>query len=68
MTSQNGEEYLTLEEAAALLGVSSRTVLRYVKERKIRRYTRGLVRGYFYRRSELQKLIEMKPEDNDQHQ
>lgn len=69
MTSQDGEAFLTLEEAAALLGVSSRTILRYVEEKKLKRYKRrgsGIRTRFYYKRSEILQFNEMVPEDNDQ--
>jgi len=68
MTSQDYPEYLTPEEACAILGVSRRTLERYADAGRIRKYRRG-VRNVVFKRSEVEKLrdelSEIRPEDND---
>lgn len=64
MTQYESEEYITIEEAAALLGVSRRTVERYIKSRGIQRYRRGL-KQILYRRSDIEKLLEPQPYDGE---
>jgi excisionase family DNA binding protein len=48
MSQYTDDEFLTPEEASAALGVSRRTLERYVKDRLIQRYRRGM-RVYFKR-------------------
>jgi excisionase family DNA binding protein len=69
MTSQDYNEYLTPEEACAILGVSRRTLERYADSGRIRKYRRG-IRNIFFKRSEVEKLrsnlTEIRPEDDDE--
>jgi excisionase family DNA binding protein len=56
MTQQDGEEFLTIEEASALMGRSRRTLERYASEGRIKRYRRGL--RIMFKRSDVERLIE----------
>ena len=60
------EEFMTIEEASARLGIARRTLERYTQNGRIRRYRRG-VRVY-YKREEVERLAEelqeYKPEDD----
>lgn len=49
------EEYLSTEEACAILGVSRRTLERYADAGRIKKYRRGL-RNVVYKRSEVERL------------
>ena len=63
---QHEEEYLTPEEASAYIGVSRRTLERYVKQGLIPRYKRGLSRVVF-KRADLDRFLEVRPDqDTDQ--
>jgi len=68
MTSQSNEEYLTPEEACALLGISRRTLERYADAGRIRKYRRG-IRNVFFKRSEVERLrdnlSQIRPEDEE---
>lgn len=64
MTQYGNEDYLSPEEAAALLGVSRRTLERYVKSNHVPRYRRGL-KSVVFRRSDITQLLEPRREDND---
>lgn len=55
MITQSNEEYLTPEEACAVLGVSRRTLERYADAGRIRKYRRG-IRNVLFKRSEVAKL------------
>lgn len=61
------DEFLTPEEASAVLGVSRRTLERYVKDRLIQRYRRGM-RVYFKRMDVEQLRVRLsqppQPEDD----
>lgn len=63
MTQYGNEDYLSPEEAAALLGVSRRTLERYVKSNNIPRYRRGL-KSVVFRRSDIEQLLEPRREEN----
>lgn len=67
MTQQNGEEYMTFEEAAAQLGVSRRTVERYVKSRQLTRYRKGF-KQVLLKRSEIEDLKMIRPFDESEHE
>jgi len=67
MSQYGDDEFLTPEEASATLGVSRRTLERYVKDRLIQRYRRGM-RVYF-KRIDVERLREKlsqppQPEDD----
>lgn len=61
MTQQGDEEFLTPEEAGAMIGVSRRTLERYVEDKKIKRYKRGF--RVYYKRAELAHLQEIREEE-----
>lgn len=50
------EEFMTIEEASARLGIARRTLERYTQNGRIRRYRRG-VRVY-YRRDDVERLAQ----------
>ena len=60
------KEYLTESEACALLGVSRGTLYNYVKNGRIRKYTRGITRRVYYSRAELERLNELRLADDGQ--
>lgn len=68
MIRYDDEEYLTAEEACAVLGVKRRTLERYAegKKKRIQKYKRGL-RSVVFKRSDVlrlkQELEEVKPVD-----
>ncbi len=61
------EEFMTIEEASARLGISRRTLERYTQNGRIRRYRRGI--RVYYKRSDVERLSkeleEYRPEDSD---
>ena len=64
----NDEEYLTIAESCEYLGgVSRETLRRRTKDAGIQRYTRGVTRTVYYRKADLDKLLELRPvqDDND---
>ncbi len=69
MASQGSEEYMTPEEAGALLGISRRTLERYANAGRIRKYRRG-IRNVFFKRSEVERLkdelSQIRPEDEEE--
>ena len=60
---QDEKEYLTLQEAMRYLGVSRATIFNYVKRKLINRYEREAPREILYRKSELDKLRQIKPKE-----
>jgi citrate synthase len=61
MVVLNGEEYLTVEEAAALLGVKRETLYAYVSRGLLRSYRQGIKRQRLYRRAEVEALVRLGP-------
>lgn len=55
------KEYLTTKEAAEFLGVSTVTLADYVKQKLIQKYEQRAPRKVLYKRSELQRLKEIRP-------
>lgn len=56
-----GQEYLTVEEAARLLGVKRATLYAYVSRGMLRSYRQGMKRQRLYRRSEVEALVQIAP-------
>lgn len=50
--------YLTRSEAAALAGVSTRTVDRWANEKRITRYRQAGLRGIRFKRTEVEAILE----------
>ena len=63
MTQQDDEEYLTAEEASRHLGVTRRTLERYVEQGRIKKYRRGVRNMVFFKRAELDALLEIRPDE-----
>jgi len=57
----NGEEYVTVDEAARLLGVKRATLYAYVSRGVLRSYRQGIKRQRLYRRSEIASLLRLAP-------
>ncbi len=55
----DGEEYLTVEEAARLLGVKRETLYAYVSRGILRSYRQGIKRQRLYRRAEVVALVRL---------
>ena len=60
MTIQ-GEEYLTVDEAAELMGVKPATLYAYVSRGILRSYRQGMKRQRLYRRAEIEELTRVAP-------
>jgi citrate synthase len=56
-----GEEYLTVDEAARLLGVKRATLYAYVSRGILRSYRQGIKRQRLYRRAEIEALLRLTP-------
>jgi excisionase family DNA binding protein len=57
----DGEEFVTADEAAALLGVKVSTLYAYASRGRIRSYRQGSKRRRLYRRDEVAALLELAP-------
>jgi excisionase family DNA binding protein len=63
MVVLDGEEYLTVDEAARLLGIKRATLYAYVSRGVLRSYRQGIKRQRLYRRSEIEGLLRLAPSD-----
>jgi len=63
MVVLNGEEYLTVDEAARLLDVKPATLYAYVSRGILRSYRQGIKRQRLYRRAEVESLLRLAPSD-----
>ena len=61
MVVLDGEEFLTVDEAARLLGVKRATLYAYVSRGVLRSYRQGIKRQRLYRRSEIEGLLRLAP-------
>jgi excisionase family DNA binding protein len=59
MVILEGEEYLTVEEAAARLGVKRETLYAYVSRGVLKSYRQGRKRQRLYRRTEVEGLVRL---------
>jgi excisionase family DNA binding protein len=60
-TIVDGEEYLTVHEAARLLDVKPATLYAYVSRGILRSYRQGMKRRRLYRRAEVEALVRLGP-------
>ncbi|HEV8309226.1 MAG TPA: helix-turn-helix domain-containing protein [Methylomirabilota bacterium] len=56
-----GDEYLTVEEAARLLGVKRATLYAYVSRGFLPSYRQGIKRQRLYRRADVERLLRLQP-------
>lgn len=63
--TENGEVYLTVEEATQHIGVSRDTLERYAKAGELIKYRRGVTRRIYYKQSELDRLNQFRPADQE---
>src|SRR5437867_11827210 len=61
MISVNGEEYLTVKEAARVLGVKPATLYAYVSRGVLRSYRQGIKRQRLYRRAGVGGVLRLAP-------
>jgi citrate synthase len=57
----DGEEFLTVSEAARRLGVKPATLYAYVSRGILRSYRQGIKRHRLYRRAEIEALLRLAP-------
>ena len=61
MVVLDGEEFLTVKEAARLLGVKPTTLYAYVSRGVLRSYRQGIKRQRLYHRAEVEALLRLAP-------
>jgi citrate synthase len=66
MVTLDGEEYLTVEEAAGLMGVKPATLYAYVSRGILRSYRQGIKRQRLYRRADIEQLTRVAPSTPDE--
>jgi excisionase family DNA binding protein len=59
MVILDGEEFLTVDEAAALMGVKRATLYAYVSRGVLKSYRQGIKRQRLYRRAEVEALVRL---------
>ncbi len=59
MVDLDGEQYLTGEEAASLLGIKRETLYAYVSRGYLKSYRQGIKRQRLYRRAEVADLLRL---------
>ena len=57
----DGEEYLTVEEAAGLLDIKPATLYAYVSRGVLKSYRQGIKRQRLYRRADVEALLRVAP-------
>ncbi len=57
----DGEEFLTVKEAARLMGVKPATLYAYVSRGVLTSYRQGIKRQRLYRRAEIEGLVRLAP-------
>lgn len=62
----DGEEYLTVDEAARLMGVKPATLYAYVSRGILRSYRQGIRRQRLYRRADVEQLTRVAPSAPDE--
>jgi predicted site-specific integrase-resolvase len=68
VTRQDDEDYMTSEEAYKHLSVSPRSLERYVKDGLLKKYRRRIGRQVFYKRSEVEDLLRIRPAEDIEDQ
>jgi citrate synthase len=61
MVEIDGEQYLTVDEAARLMNVKPATLYAYVSRGVLRSYRQGIKRARLYRRAEIERLLRVAP-------
>ena len=65
MVILDGEQFLTGEEAAATLGIKRETLYAYVSRGVLRSYRQGIKRQRLYRRSDVERLMQLAPSSEE---
>jgi excisionase family DNA binding protein len=61
MVILDGEQYLTGEEAASVLGIKRETLYAYVSRGFLKSYRQGIKRQRLYRQAEIARLVQLAP-------
>jgi excisionase family DNA binding protein len=68
MIVMDGEEFLTAQEACALLGVKPATLYAYVSRGLLDSYRQGIKRTRLYRRAEIERMTRLRrPDGHEGH-
>ena len=65
MIVMDGEEFLTAQEACALLEVKAATLYAYVSRGMLNSYRQGIKRTRLYRRAEVERLTRLHGPDDE---
>ena len=65
MILMEGQEFLTAEEACALLGIKPATLYAYVSRGMLNSYRQGIKRKRLYRREEIERLTRLRGPDGE---
>jgi excisionase family DNA binding protein len=65
MIVMEGEEFLTAQEACAILGVKPATLYAYVSRGLLGSFRQGIKRQRLYRREEVERLIRLRGPDHE---
>jgi excisionase family DNA binding protein len=68
VTIQDDDDFITSQEACERLHVSSRTLERYARDGLLKKYRRRIGREVFYKRSEVDDLLRIRPAENIEDQ
>lgn len=60
MIVMDGEEFLTAQEACAILGIKPATLYSYVSRGLLQSYRQGIKRMRLYRRDQIERLTELR--------
>jgi excisionase family DNA binding protein len=61
MIVMDGEEFLSAQEACALLGIKPASLYAYVSRGMLGSYRQGIKRTRLYRRAEVERLTRLRP-------
>lgn len=64
MTIQGDDDFITSQEACKRLNVTPRTLERYVRSGFLKKYRRRIGREVFYKRSEVEDLLRIRPAED----
>lgn len=66
MIEMDGEEFLTAQEACAILGIKPATLYAYVSRGVLGSYRQGIKRMRLYRRDEVERLTRLRGPDEQE--
>ncbi|HEY0754544.1 MAG TPA: helix-turn-helix domain-containing protein [Ktedonobacteraceae bacterium] len=65
--TENEDAYLTVKETCEILGISRQALNGYVERGSIKKHKRKLGNRVFFKRSEINALLEIRPENEDKN-